>query len=532
MRRRKTTRRKTKEIEAGDIPQKKTRRSRRKATSAKAEKAKRAVAKTKGPDVGSVTMDQFAADCLYEYGSYVVLERAVPDFRDGLKPVHRHILWAMKELGLKSNSAYKKAARTVGDVIGKYHPHGDSSIYGGMVTLANFQQQPNLVDGQGNWGSPVDGAAAMRYTEARLSKFSEIFLLDPGYLKTVPMVPNFDDSLKIPLYLPATLPVQLITGSAGIAFGVSASNPSFDLQSVYDTTVAGLKALQRNKKITSTTCAKHLRIAHVYDCLETSGEEEFGTLISEGKGSIAFRPQINANFEDKIIEIVSYSPSFRGLDGVAKKMDKIASFDGVSKVGDNSGKKNKKAGPLGAYYFVTPTRGISEDKFYDLADKVIKELTGKESYDLGCTVRHVEKKHQFYKISYAGFINNWCRYRVNLEQKYIEVLIGEAEKEIERLELMVFAVDHRKQIIACLDKPDPDTALSKSLKIPMEKAKRILDLQVRRLAKLEKAPLLQSIKEQKAKISGLKKDHKDPIPRILSTTKEQYARFTKAVGIK
>lgn len=512
-------------------PEKKLRRRRRKsanATELKRTKANAALAKQTKADTDSITLDMFAAGALKEYGSYVVEERSVPDFRDGLKPVHRYILWAMKELGLNHKSAFKKSARTIGDVLGKYHPHGDAAAYGAMVTLANTQ--PKLVQGSGNWGSPVDPAAAMRYTEARLSVFSDIFLLDSGYLKTVPQIDNFDQSLKVPLYLPATLPVLMCIGSSGIGFGIAASNPPMALDGVVNLTISALNAHAKNKKVGPKACAKHLEISYPFGCVETSGDEAFEQLVNTGKGSIKFSPQINADWSSKTIELVSYAPGFRSVDTIQKKLDKLSSLDGVSTAGDNSGRKNPKSGPMGAYYYVKTARGVSEDKFYDIADQVSKIVEGSESYDLGFTIRHADKPNQFYKAGFVAYFNNWVKYRIQLERDYIQVLINEAHAEIEKLELLVFAVDHRKQILACLESKDPDTALSKKLKIPLDKAKRILDLQVRKLAKLEKSVLLQKIKEIKQTVRSLKQDDANPVPRIIKSTKEQYSRYKTAVA--
>src|SRR5450759_145389 len=157
-----------------------------------------------------------------DYAMSVIVGRALPDVRDGLKPVHRRVLYAMRELGNDYNKAYKKSARVVGDVIGKYHPHGDASIYDAMVRMAqDFSMRYMLVDGQGNFGSvDNDQPAAMRYTEARLSKIAGEMLVDIDK-DTVDFMPNFDDNLKEPVVLPTRLPNLLVNGSSGIAVGMA-----------------------------------------------------------------------------------------------------------------------------------------------------------------------------------------------------------------------------------------------------------------------------------------------------------------------
>lgn len=482
-------------------------------------------------DTSRIPLDQFAAKSLKHYGQYVVMERAVQDMRDGLKPVHRYILWAMKELGLWNTSRYLKSARTVGDVIGKYHPHGDQAAYDSMVTLANTK--PNLVEGQGNWGSPVDGAAAMRYTESKIGAFAQVFLLDKDYLKTIPTVDNFDGEFQLPVYLPATLPVISIIGGGGIAFGLSTEQPPFALDGVYRMILSGLKARAKSdRKLNVAACCKFLEIDYPWGCRMVSPDEDFKQLMATGKGSIKFVPHIVADWKNKVIDIKSYAPGFRSDKGVAKKLEQLNALDKVSRAGDDSGEKNPKSGPFGAYYYVKPNRGISEDDFYDLAEKVEKILTGSVSYDLGFTIRSEDKDHKFYQSNFPAMFNNWITYRIGLEHQMIKVLLEEQQAAIDKLELLIFAIDHRQAIIKCLDSKDPDTALSRSLKISMEKAKAILNLQVRKLAKLEKAPLVAKVKEHKAEIKKLKADDKNPIPRIIRVTQEQYARYKKMIGEK
>ena len=173
------------------------------------------------------------------YSMSVIVSRALPDVRDGLKPIHRRILYGMSELGSLWNRPYKKSARIVGDVMGKYHPHGDSSIYDSLVRMAQeFSMRHELVDGQGNFGS-VDGdnAAAMRYTEARMSRFGAEMLRDLEK-ETVDWQPNFDETMEEPIVLPAVFPNLLVNGSEGIAVGMATKIPPHNLIEIVDATVA------------------------------------------------------------------------------------------------------------------------------------------------------------------------------------------------------------------------------------------------------------------------------------------------------
>ena len=173
-----------------------------------------------------------------DYSMSVIMSRALPDVRDGLKPVHRRILYAMNDMGLASNKPYKKSARVVGEVLGKYHPHGDQAVYDSMVRMAQeFSLRYPLVDGQGNFGS-VDGdsAAAMRYTESRMSKISNLMLQDIDK-ETVEWTDNFDGSLKEPVMLPSVLPNLLINGASGIAVGMATNMAPHNISEVIDGTI-------------------------------------------------------------------------------------------------------------------------------------------------------------------------------------------------------------------------------------------------------------------------------------------------------
>ena len=185
-------------------------------------------------------MRTFTEQAYLNYSMYVIMDRALPHIGDGLKPVQRRIIYAMSELGLSALSKHKKSARTVGDVLGKYHPHGDSACYEAMVLMAQpFSYRYPLVDGQGNWGAPDDpkSFAAMRYTEARLSRFSELLLSELGQ-GTVEWTPNFDGTMKEPVVLPARLPHILLNGVTGIAVGMATDIPPHNAREVAHACVA------------------------------------------------------------------------------------------------------------------------------------------------------------------------------------------------------------------------------------------------------------------------------------------------------
>jgi DNA gyrase subunit A len=227
-----------------------------------------------------------------DYSMSVIVSRALPDVRDGLKPVHRRVLYGMTELGLASNRPYKKSARIVGEVLGKYHPHGDGSVYDAMVRLAqDWNVRYPLVDGQGNFGS-IDGdpPAAMRYTEARLRKLAEELLVDIDK-DTVDFRPNFDDSLTEPTVLPAKIPNLLINGAAGIAVGMATNMAPHNLSEVVD----GIVAYIDNRDIEMSELMKHVKAPDFPTGGIIYGYQGVKEALETGRGRIMMRAK--ANFE-------------------------------------------------------------------------------------------------------------------------------------------------------------------------------------------------------------------------------------------
>ena len=204
-------------------------------------------------NIENMAMANFAEKAYLDYSMYVILDRALPAIADGLKPVQRRIVYAMSELGLNAAAKFKKSARTVGDVLGKYHPHGDSACYEAMVLMAqSFSYRYPLIDGQGNWGAPDDpkSFAAMRYTEARLTRYTELLLSELGQ-GTVDWGPNFDGTLEEPLLLPARLPTVLLNGTSGIAVGLATDIPPHNLREV---AAACVRLLEQPRATTAELC--------------------------------------------------------------------------------------------------------------------------------------------------------------------------------------------------------------------------------------------------------------------------------------
>ena len=256
-------------------------------------------------NIENIALKEFSESAYLNYSMYVILDRALPHISDGLKPVQRRIIYSMHQLGLDNASKYKKSARTIGDVLGKFHPHGDSACYEAMVMMAqDFNYNFPLVDGQGNWGTQDDpkSFAAMRYTESRLTSFSDLFLdeIDKG---TVQWNPNFDGSLLEPRQLPSKIPNIMINGSSGIAVGMSTDIPSHNITEILNAT---MMLLDKPK----TTNEELINIVKGPD-FPTAGEiiahdSEIDSIYKHGTGNIKLRATYSDNKKEIIINSIPY----------------------------------------------------------------------------------------------------------------------------------------------------------------------------------------------------------------------------------
>ena len=273
-----------------------------------------------------------------DYSMSVIVSRALPDVRDGLKPVHRRILFAMNEMGMTSDKPYKKSARIVGEVLGKYHPHGDSAVYNTMVRMAqNFAYRYELVDGHGNFGS-IDGdsAAAMRYTEARMSKISNELLEDIDK-DTIDFRKNFDDSLDEPIVLPAKLPNLLLNGATGIAVGMATNIPPHNLGEVVD----GILALIDNKEITPVQLMEYIKGPDFPTGAIIDGEAGIYDAYTTGRGRVRVRGKIEIEEgkngrESLIIKEIPYQLNKASLIEKIANLVKEKKIVGISDLRDES----------------------------------------------------------------------------------------------------------------------------------------------------------------------------------------------------
>lgn len=448
---------------------------------------------------------------LKAYGQEVVEQRAIPDYRDGLKPVHRFILWSCYNLGLKYGTPFKKAARTVGDVIGKYSPHGDGATYQAMVGLAGVRSDDGknwvarnasvpLIEGYGNWGDNLDNAAAMRYTEARLSEFSTKYLLDPVYLAVTDYVPNFSGDEKVPLVLPAKLPVLLLNGAVSIAFGVAAECPAFKAAGVLKL----VKLCLSGTKITPLICAKTLEFAPVFGGVCISDRPDILSFHKNGNGSLMFIPEMEIDEKKRTVTLTSSCPGLSSSTSWSTLTDRLSAMREVKYASDSTDRHGYK-------FEVAAERGVPFEAFID---QIADAVTRKYSYNIGITVRELDNV-EFKRVTVADTVNYWCEWRVGLEIKVLKHLIELDLLKLARLELMLLAVNNLKVIMASLSKEDSAAYISQQLKISLEDANTILDMKVRQLKSLERTKIQAQIKEVKTSINDLRRDLKNPTKRIL-----------------
>lgn len=479
------------------------------------------------------TTATYTADAMREYGTEVVEQRAIPDFRDGLKPVQRMALWSLRKLGMHSTSGFKKSARVVGEIIGKFHPHGDGSAYQAMVGIAGTKYQDKslgkgwagrncavpLVEGVGNWGDFIDSAAAYRYTECRLSKFSDMYLLDPDYLAVMDYVPNFDDSEKVPVVLPAKVPVVLLNGFSSIAVGVSGSSAPFGLPGVLKLTRKALEGAE----VTIRDCVRTLTFDYPYGGVCISEPKDL-VPVFKGKGSAAFMPTYELSDDQKTLTFINVCPGLMSSRSIETFLDKLSLVRGVATVDDDTNKR-------GARYVVTFARTLKGPELEAAIDHCLDISIRSDSYDIGITIRDPLGRASFRRASIPEIFKLWAEWRLDIEVKVIARLILLQEKHKARQELLLLAVDNLETIIKALrvkqatasvtingevSEVDASAAyLMKALKISLEDANSILDMKVRQLRAMERTRILAKIKEHLVEIKHLKVYHKAPHTRVI-----------------
>lgn len=463
--------------------------------------------------VQEISALKFAQAAYLRYGSHTIEQRAVPDGRDGLKPVHRMILWTALRLGLTSGARYAKCAAIVGKAIGDYHPHGDASVYAAMVKMAgtfsedrkHWVQRNTLfptIEGFGNFGDFTDSAAAMRYTEARLSKFAEHIMLDADYLAVTPKIRNYSDTLEVPLVLPAKLPVMLLTGSTSMAVAVRGGCPAFSFESL-------LPVLRKAAEfeLTARDCMK-LVPAGTYGGRCVSPAAEFQAFIKTGKGSLKYVPTYR--IEGSNIILTSVCPGMDTFKSFSNSLVDMSKIVGVRSVEETTG-----GGEFSVTLRMAPR--VKPEEVARIEKEMVKLLTKTISYDVIITERKSEDDVEFRHVTVHEMINDWMNWRVGLEEDCITERIRKIDVEIRRLELYILACQHLKIIFDSLKVEDSAAYLKRHLKISLEDANTILDLKVRQLKALELQQLRTKLSNAKTVKKNLQRDLKNPEQCVLKS---------------
>ena len=494
-------------------------------------------------NIGKIVPSEIVTEMQKSYLDYamsVIVARALPDVRDGLKPVHRRILYAMHQLGLHHTSRYTKSAKVVGEVLGKYHPHGDAPVYEAMVRLAkNFSMRYMLIDGQGNYGS-VDGdpPAAMRYTECRLAAIADEMLLDIEK-ETVDFTPNFDGTINEPLYVPAKLPNLLLMGSEGIAVGMATKIPPHNLTEVVNAIVAMIgktKVEKPTEKDTTAATAFHFDIT-VDELMEhiqgpdfpTGGAiyniNEIKTAYATGRGKIVMRGR--AEIEDigqgKSAIIISELPyQVNKALLVAKIADLVheKKLEGISDLRDESDRR-------GIRVYVELKRDARPKQ---VLNNLYKHTALQTTFPVN-TVALVDNTPQ--TCSLKLILEEYVKHRHDVVRKRSEFELKEARAREHILEGLKIAVDHIDEVIAIIKKSkDADEAKTKLMStfgLSEIQSTAILDMQLRRLAALERQKIedeLAMIRETIAYLVDLL-DHPE---KILKVVKDELLKLKEKYG--
>ncbi len=425
--------------------------------------------------IEQVSLKQYAEKAYLDYSMYVILDRALPHVGDGLKPVQRRIIYAMSELGLKATAKFKKSARTVGDVIGKFHPHGDSAAYEAMVLMAqDFSYRYPLVDGQGNWGSPDDpkSFAAMRYTESRLTAYADVLLAELGQ-GTVDWAPNFDGTLDEPRVLPAQVPNVLLNGTTGIAVGMATDVPPHNLREVV---TAAIRLLEAPKSTVADLCEHVIAPDFPTEAEIITPREDIVTMYETGRGGLRMRAVWEREGNDVVVCALPYQVSgSRVLEQIAQQMQ-AKKLPMVADLRDESDHENPTR-----LVIVPRSNRIDVEA---LMSHLFASTDLERSYRVNLNMIGIDGRPGVKGLD--RILREWLSFRTDTVRRRLEYRLERVLKRLHILEGYLIAflnIDEVIQIIRTEDKPKP--ALMQRFGITDIQAEAVLELKLRNLAKLE-----------------------------------------------
>lgn len=443
---------------------------------------------------------EFTEQAYLNYAMYVIMDRALPHISDGLKPVQRRIVYAMSELGLKHSGKPKKSARTVGDVLGKYHPHGDSACYEAMVLMAQpFSYRYPFIEGQGNWGSPDDpkSFAAMRYTEAKLSQYSEVLLSELGQ-GTCDWQDNFDGSMKEPVTLPARIPNILLNGTTGIAVGMATDIPPHNLREV----VKGTIALIRNPNLSDEKVAEYIPAPDLPTKAEIiTPPEELLKIQSTGRGSYRMRSVYRIEKNEIVITDLPYQVSgSKVISQIADQMQ-AKKLPLVSDIRDESDHQN-------------PTRLVIVLRSNRIdAEAVMSHLFAttdlESSYRVNMNMIGADGRPQVKSI--RRILLEWIEIRKETVTRRLQYHLNKIEKRLHILGGLIIAYLNIDEVIRIIrEEEQPKAELMSRFNIDDIQAEAILELKLRHLARLEEMEMRREQEELEAKAALIREQLANP----------------------
>ncbi len=458
-----------------------------------------------------VPLRTFTEKAYLDYSMYVILDRALPNLCDGLKPVQRRIVYAMSELGLKATAKYKKSARTVGDVLGKFHPHGDSACYEAMVLMAqDFSYRYPLVDGQGNWGSSDDpkSFAAMRYTEARLSPYAEVLLSELGH-GTVDWVPNFDGTLDEPALLPARLPNILLNGGTGIAVGMATDVPPHNLREVAQACVTLLDNPSASLK---EICEIIQGPDYPTGAEIITPRSEILNLYREGTGSIKQRAVYKLEDGDIVITALPHQTSpAKIIEQIAAQMQnkKLPMVDDLRDESDHQDPVRLVISPR--------SNRIDTD---ELMAHLFATTDLEKNFRVNLNMIGLDGKPQVKGL--ITILNEWLEFRQETVRRRLQHRLDKVLARLHILDGLLIAFLNIDEVIAIIRTEDkPKAVLMSRFNLTDEQAEAILELKLRHLAKLEEI----AIRGEQDELSK----ERDELEKILGSTRRLKTLIRKEI---
>ncbi len=446
-----------------------------------------------------VNIEEQMKTAYIDYSMSVIVGRALPDVRDGLKPVHRRILFAMNELGMSHNKPYKKSARIVGEVLGKYHPHGDSSVYDAMVRMAqDWSMRYTLVDGQGNYGSQDgDGPAAMRYTEARMQRMAEAMLQDIDK-ETVDFQLNFDDSLQEPSVLPTRIPQLLLNGSSGIAVGMATNMMPHNLSEVVDGCVAYID----NREITIDELMQHIKAPDFPTGGLIYGMEGVKAGFHFGRGRVVLRGKLHIDTKPSGREqiIITEVPYQVNRDALCDRIGQLVNDKTIEGIAHVNNESNNKEG----------TRIVVDLKRDAVANVVVNQLFKFTELQTSYGINNVAiVKGRPRLLNLKEIISEFVEFRHEVVVRRTRYELREAEKRAHILQGYLIALDHLDEVIAMIRAsatPEiaKDSLVNAGWGLDEIQAKAILELRLQRLTGMEREKIKQEYDDLMKLIAHLK----------------------------